>query len=356
MNYHLILLLAAAGSTLTQAQTPVPANDQPLPDRQAQLPATAKVAGEQYLTPRPMSAIPDNAFGDKVLLGYRLFANTQQLRDKYVGNELNCINCHMDSGRKANAAPMWAAYFAYPAYRKKNDKVNSFEERVQGCFNYSMNGQAPASGSPELVALSAYAYWLGMSGLMDEYGVQGEVPELTDAQLLAGGKSEDFPVPDAIKAALTVEQRAALPGRGFPKIAEPEQAYDPARGKLVYQAHCQTCHGADGQGQQMGGVYNLPPLWGPQSFNWGAGMHRVNTAAYFIYENMPLGKSIQLTNQQAWDVAAYIDSQKRPQDPRFNGDVQKTKAQYHQHDGYYGDAPNGINLGQDAYPNFPKRQ
>ena len=64
--------------------------------------------------------------------------------------------------------PFGARILLYPAYRKKDNKVSSFEERIQGCFNYSMNGKAPASGSPELVALSAYAYWLGMGGLMDE--------------------------------------------------------------------------------------------------------------------------------------------------------------------------------------------
>ncbi|MDI5866129.1 c-type cytochrome, partial [Shewanella xiamenensis] len=79
----------------------------------------------------------EGAFGDKVRLGYQLFENTQQLTDKYVGNELNCANCHMDAGRKANASPLWGGYFAYPAYRKKDDKVNTLQERIQGCFNYS---------------------------------------------------------------------------------------------------------------------------------------------------------------------------------------------------------------------------
>lgn len=68
---------------------------------------------------------------------------------------------------------------------------------------------------------------------------------------------------------MTLSQRAALPGRGYPKIAAPALAYSPKRGHEVYQAHCQSCHGTDGQGYEKAGVYALPPVWGAQSFNWG---------------------------------------------------------------------------------------
>ncbi len=105
MKYSAMLLLAAMGSLTVQAQ----AETEPVqerPDKQAPLPSFPKVADQTYLTPRPLSAIPEGAFGDKVRLGYQLFVNTQQLRDKYVGNELNCTNCHMDAGRKANASPL----------------------------------------------------------------------------------------------------------------------------------------------------------------------------------------------------------------------------------------------------------
>jgi len=328
-----------------------------LPDRQAALPSMAKQADDLYLQPAPLSDIPAGDFGDKVRLGYQLFVNTQQLRDKYVGNELNCVNCHMNAGMKANASPLWAAYFAYPAYRKKNDKVNSFQERIQGCFTYSMNGKAPAANSPELVAISAYSYWLGMSGLMRQYKIVGPVPELSDLELVKGAKRDDFPMPAEIATQQDITALSQLPGRGYPKALQPELAYSPDRGVVVYQAHCQVCHGEDGQGQMIAGVAALPPLWGAQSYNWGAGMHRVNTAADFIYENMPLGKSVQLTVQQAWDVAAYLNSFDRPQDPRFNGDVSKTQASYHQHQGYYGQSIAGKPiLGSESFAVFPAKK
>jgi thiosulfate dehydrogenase len=84
-------------------------------------------------------------------------------------------------------------------------------------------------------------------------------------------------------------------------------------------------------------------------------MHRVNTAANFIKANMPLGKPITLTDQQAWDVAAFINSHERPQDPRFTGTVKETQAKYHNHNGYYGKEVDGKIAGENAYPNPLKK-
>jgi len=322
-----------------------------LPDKQLPIPAVEKQADVQYLQPRPLSSIPDGEFGNKVKLGYQLYVNSQSMRDKYVGNNQNCVNCHMGAGTKANAAPLWAAYMAYPAYRKKNDKVNSYEERIQGCFVYSMNGKAPPSGSQELVAMSAYSYWLAMSGLIDMYGEKGApVPVLSDKELLMGGKRDEFILPGTAKT-MTLAQRAKLPGRGYPKLTKPAQEPSLERGSAIYDQHCSTCHGVNGEGLDIAGNHSIPPLWGPNAFNWGAGMHRINTAAFFIKENMPLGKSIELSNQQAWDVAAFMNSHERPQDPRFTGDINETMESYHKHQGYYGrDTGNGEIGGSKAYP------
>jgi thiosulfate dehydrogenase len=87
----------------------------------------------------------------------------------------------------------------------------------------------------------------------------------------------------------------------------------------VYQTHCAACHGVDGEGLKSGGAYTFPPLWGRSSYNAGAGMHRDATAAGFIKANMPLGQANTLTDQEAWDVAAYMNSQPRPPDPRRRG-------------------------------------
>ncbi|HGP0230575.1 TPA: c-type cytochrome [Pseudomonas aeruginosa] len=314
--------------------------------------AQPKTQDSHYFTPRDLSKIPDGAFGDKVRRGYQLFVNTQQLKGRYVGNQLNCTNCHLDAGTKAYAAPMWAAYLAYPAFRQKDNRVNNFAERIQGCFNYSMNGKAPELGSPELVAMSAYSYWLLMGGLLDMYGMQDKpVPELSDAELQRGGRDESFVLPGPLADRVKMEGRERMPGRAFAALPAPPQAYSPQRGQQVYAEHCAICHGPQGEGRRMADVPVIPALWGSDSYNWGAGMHRVNTAATFIYENMPLGKSVQLNVQQAWDVAAYMNSRERPQDPRFKGDVARTAKDFHASDqGYYGQSLDGTVLGSKSYP------
>lgn len=281
------------------------------PERGYQVELPAQPTDGPTFTPPAESEIPDGPFGDAVREGMDLFVNTQQLRGKYVGNGMNCVNCHVDNGRKADSAPLWGAFPMYPAYRKKNDKVNTMEERIQGCFRYSMNGAPPPSGSPELTALLTYHYWL----------------------------STGAPTGTALK------------GRGYPTLDEPEKAPDIARGAAVYEASCAVCHGAEGQGTKVDGEYVFPPLWGEDSYNWGAGMHRINTAAGFIKANMPLGKPNSLSDQEAWDVAAYINSFERPQDPRFEGELAQTAEIYHDHQCFYGEEAHGEQLGRTSFPN-----
>jgi thiosulfate dehydrogenase len=227
--------------------------------------------------PPPEAAIPDSPLGDMIRLGRDVFVDTQTHAKPYVGNGLNCVNCHLDAGRLANSAPLWAAYVAYPAYRTKNKKVNTYEERLEGCFVFSMNGSMPPPESDVVVALVSYSYWLA-SGAP------------TGAQLA---------------------------GRGYPEVANPPLPPEVRRGAIVYNDRCAICHGADGNGTRVGRSYVFPPVWGAASYNAGAGMHRVNTAAAFIKANMPPGQADSLTDQQAFDVAAFIDSQERPPDPRL---------------------------------------
>ncbi|MHB8474412.1 MAG: c-type cytochrome [Sulfuricaulis sp.] len=242
-----------------------------------------------HFTPPSENSLPADKFGDMVRRGKDLFVHTDKLRGKYVGNGLKCVNCHLDAGRLANSAPLWAAYTTYPAYRKKTGKVNTFEQRLQGCFKYSMNGKAPPPGSPELTALTVYSFWLATGAPV---GV-------------------------------------SLPGRGYPKLDKPAQPPNIARGAMIYAVNCVLCHGGNGEGTKAGGAYVFPPLWGKDSFNWGAGMHQVNLAAGFIKANMPLSKPNSLSDQEAWDVAIFVDCHERPPDPRFRGNVAATKKAFH---------------------------
>jgi thiosulfate dehydrogenase len=231
----------------------------------------------EYHLPPDIADIPLDKYGDQVRYGRNIFINTTEYAARYVGNKLNCSNCHLGEGRKPHSAPLWAAYTMYPSYRIKNDRVNTLEERIQGCFKYSMDGFMPTVDAPEVRALMAYMHWL----------------------------SKGVPV------------GVEMQGRGFAFIKRTSDP-SPQRGKETYLLQCEVCHGKNGEGtlgkDKQG--YAFPPLWGFDSYNKGAGMYRTDTLAAFIKANMPFGRGFSLTDQQSLDVAAYINMQIRPNDPR----------------------------------------
>ncbi|MGE6741140.1 c-type cytochrome [Allorhizobium pseudoryzae] len=267
-----------------------------------------------YFLPPSDAEIPEGPFGDAVKRGRDIFMNTSTNAGDYVGNGLSCSNCHMDAGRQPMSSPMWAAWTRYPMYRRKNDQINTMEDRVMGCFTFSMNAQHSVAGGPPPYGsdiyrdLESYFYWL----------------------------------------ATGAPTNVALEGTGFGKVEKTELSYSPERGAEVFTANCAVCHGADGQGQaDANGRTVFPPLWGAGSYNWGAGMARIDTAAAFIKHNMPLSQPGKLTDQEAWDVAAFIDSHERPKDPR-QGDMTIEENRQRFHDGdqiYYGQVVNGVLLG-----------
>lgn len=192
--------------------------------------------------------------------GYDLFTNTQQLRGENVFNNMNCSSCHLGAGRVPFSAPIWPAAVTLPDYRGKNGHVNTLEERIAGCFAYSMNGKPPAYGSDDMVALATYHTWLA-SGV------------------------EMYP-------------KQSIYGRGFPAPERPGKlSY--ANGERLFQEQCAVCHQEDGSGLRVDGQTVYPALWGNNSNNWGAGMVRIFTAAGFIKNNMPLGQPHSLSDQQA---------------------------------------------------------
>lgn len=273
-------------------------------------------AGKPIFAPPPESAIPNDAFGAMVRKGERIFLHTRQYAGQYVGNDLDCGSCHLDAGRRADAVPLWGAWGMYPQYRRKNGHVNTFAERLQDCFMFSMNGKAPPADSEAIVALSSYAYWLAQGA------------------------------PTGMK----------LSGAGYLDLGAPPQTPDYRRGEAVFTRACALCHGADGRGQKAAGVFVFPPLWGAGSFNWGAGMQAVNTAAGFIKANMPFSRGGTLTDQDAWDVAYFMDAHERPQDPRYTGDAAATRKLFHDNQwSLYGTQVNGHWLGSGVPDMAPPR-
>ncbi len=300
-NFSLVFSFLVLVISLLGSQTVFAAEKK---DYQAELQPSP--AGKVTFRPPSEDDMPGKEYGRMVRLGKAIFSDTQTHAKQYVGNGLNCTNCHLNNGRAAFSAPLWGAMGIYPKYRKKNDKVNTIQTRIQGCFTYSMNGTPPPADSEVMTALVTYGFWMAEGAPM--------------------GKK--------------------LPGRGYVKIAKPAKKPSYARGKKIYAEQCALCHGEDGQGTKADGKYVFPPLWGDDSYNWGAGMHRINTAASFIKMNMPYGKGGSLSDQQAWDVAMFVNSHERPRDPRYKGKFAELDKTYHKHQCRHGDEVDDKILGK----------
>jgi thiosulfate dehydrogenase len=96
-----------------------------------------------------------------------------------------------------------------------------------------------------------------------------------------------------------------------------DRACDPIKGKAIFVEKCQVCHSKNGEGQlnPATGAFLYPPLWGPKSYNVGAGLYRISNFAKYVKYNMPLGSThevAQLTDEEAWDIAAFVNSQDHP--------------------------------------------
>ena len=196
---------------------------------------------------------------------------------RFSGSNLDCSSCHLDSGTKPGTLSLLGSSSRYPRFSGRDGVEGDLLDRINGCMERSMNGRKLSRDSAELRSMAAYVESLG-----DQYAAMG-----------ATRRAADEP----------------------PAFNEPPRAADPEAGLLVYEQRCQVCHGDNGQGLQatldIREGYLFPPLWGPDSFNDGAGMHRVLTAANFIKARMPLGQP-DLTDDEAFDVAAYINSTERP--------------------------------------------
>jgi thiosulfate dehydrogenase len=231
--------------------------------------------------------LPPGLEGKLIKYGYQLVTETPQWMGphaksaelQYAGNNLACKNCHLQSGTQAGSASWVGVSNRFPEFSGRSNKVSTIQDRVNGCMERSMNGKRLPDDSQQMTAIVAYMEWL----------------------------SDDVPT----------EKLAEY--SGFPKIALPEIPADPIVGKGIYEKECQLCHGEFGQGVPMQDAtlgYQYPPVWGEDSYNHGAGMHRVITAAEFIKGNMPYGQATwdnpKLTDEEAYHVAAYINSFARP--------------------------------------------
>ncbi len=212
---------------------------------------------------------------DKVMFGHRIMTETKAYAPEYSGDDLSCINCHFRAGNtfggKNGSISLVGVTNWYPTYSQRAGKTIDLGDRINNCFMRSINGKPLPKDSPEMEAIVAYLSWI----------------------------SKD------------VEHLKKTPWRGLIPLHIDHEP-DLRNGAILYQEKCATCHQGDGQGvYKKQGYLFIPPLWGPDSFNDGAGMSVLKKLSSFIYYNMPYQEPT-LTKEESIDVAGFISEQDRP--------------------------------------------
>ncbi len=228
------------------------------------------------------ATIPAGKQGDMIRYGKDLLAHTAN----YFGpkgsiaritNGMNCQNCHLDAGTRLFGNNYGGFMAGYPKMSYRSGKMSPASSRIAECFERSLAGKVPDTASKEVQSILAYMKWIGKN----------------------------------------VQKKQQLFGAATEKLAFLDVAADPTKGKAVFMLKCQSCHGENGEGLLAADKksYQYPPLWGKHSYNDGAGMYRLGNFAGFVKNNMPYGATYQnpqLTNEEAWNVAAFVNSQPRP--------------------------------------------
>ncbi|RCS46288.1 cytochrome C [Bremerella cremea] len=232
----------------------------------------ASLAVAQEEESRVPDSYPPGPLGKVVQLGEAMVLDTSKhpLSQPFVGNKLNCTSCHLEGGTDPQAGSFLGTASAYPAWSPRENRVITLEDRVLNCFMRSQNGTRPPVGSEVSVAITTYITWLS-----------------------TGSK-------------IQMNAEKSLGPRHLRMLNIDWKQANAERGKLLYKTHCLDCHGQDGEGTADG-----PPVWGNDSYNDGAGLSRVDKLGSWLKVAMPLGDPL-LTDQESADIAAYINSHKRP--------------------------------------------
>ena len=223
--------------------------------------------------PPVVDSTPDDPYEAAVYRGLAILTHTRDSLPRYVNSNLSCTSCHLDEGRRPNAMPLAGVVARYPRYIDRVSAVVPIEDRINYCFTRSLAGSRVPPDSREMQDLVAYFSYI----------------------------SRGVPTGEHVR------------GEGLAPM--PKLTGDSTRGRQLFVDNCARCHGNSG-----GGMGLIPELWGAQSFSIGASMARTERAASFIRHNMPFDRPGTLTDQQAFDVAAYITSMPRTDMPMKNRD------------------------------------
>ena len=277
MTAVIVTIVACGGDTRADRSGKAPESTQVT----AQGAPTAKPAAPalDYAAP-PDSLIPNDEHGASIRRGLALFTRTTDSLPVLAPGNIQCTSCHVDAGRRHDAAALIGVTARYPRYMERADDTVSIEDRVNNCFVRSLAGAPLAKDGREMRDIVAYLAFLSTG----------------------------------------VPQGAHVKGESMPKM--PPLSGDSARGAQLFATTCAVCHHADGQGQPPA----IPALWGPTSYSIGASMAREERAASFIRHQMPQNNRGSLTDQQAYDLAVFVNSHARPDTPGKEKDWPKGKA------------------------------
>ncbi len=231
--------------------------------------------------------IPQGKFGDAVKYGRELMLNTafyigpEGKNGKFLGNKMNCTNCHQEAGTKAFSFNLMLSHEQYPQYRAREGKILTLADRINNCIERPHNGNPLPLDSKEMIAILSYLKW-----------INSVVPK---TGTLKGGKNLE--------------------------VVFPQSAANTENGSRLFALHCQICHNVNGEGQMRPDsiTYAYPPLWGEKAYQAGSSMHRVIKMAQWLKANMPFGKATAdnpvLSDNDALDISAFINDDvihKRP--------------------------------------------
>lgn len=246
--------------------------------------AASKKPG-QYAQRAALPDLPAGEEGETIAYGYELVRHTplylgshaENPELRLAGSQMSCSACHLNAGQDAKALGFAGIIHRYPRFRPLENRAISLKERINSCFERSLNARPLPAEGLELAAMEAYMRWLSRN--------------ITPAM-----------APEDIQ---------------LPPIKLLERPADPGTGQKLYAYHCAACHGSQGRGllrdpQQPQQGYTFPPVWGPDSYGTGSNLNRLTLLARYLKANMPLGRPV-LTDAQAFDIAAYLNSQPRPQ-------------------------------------------
>lgn len=287
------LVAGAAGCSWTPRRTTssgVPLVGPLIPAR-----TTMVTAWDVPQNPLTDPALDNSRLSADIRWGFRLFTNTPSEASRFTSSKMSCNNCHLNAGQRERSLPLVAVAAMFPEYNRRSGRLYTLNDRIVDCFLRSENATGvidrggetaaedqrealPSQASKEILAIAAYITWLARGS---------EV-----------GKNPGWRGQNAITASALI----------------PVDKLDPQKGEAIFNERCTSCHGTDGQGVAVGDK-KPGPLWGPDSWNDGAGAARVHTLAGIIRYSMPYLDPGSLTDEEAQELAAFINSKPRPSYP-----------------------------------------